>query len=345
MDYSFYTLYTYSIAYVLSVFISMSVIPFASQYNIEYLIINVSGLMKRLFAKFMDGRSSSFYILANIATVVFFFLATFVLLKLLKFLNIYVVAVFEVIMLYSLLSIRTVSDKIISVYYSLLKYEESEIAQEMEVLLKEPEMHGVHINIDSHNKDDIIALTTEITAKHILEKGNIIASFLLGPSFAIAHKSMSMLFGNPNSNNVSYKAYKTITSVATYINSAALFFTLMILRLDYKNAFAVFMKNRNEKTAFGYNPILSIIAGGLDISLGTVPQDSDSVPREKNIDGSKDDDEFVMKDRLVGHSTKYLEVHDIKTAIDIYCINSVVVFGLAMIVRFVVYISIFHGNG
>lgn len=342
MDYSFYTLYTYSIAYILSIFISMEKIPFATQYNIEYLIIMTTGLIKRLFAKFMDSRASSFYILTNAVTVAFFFLTTFILLKLFQFINVYIVIVFEIVLLYSLLTLRTVSDKIIRVYYSLLKYEETEIAQEMEILLKEPEMHGVHINIDSHDKDDIIALTAEIVAKYILEKGNLIASFLLGPAFSVAYKTISMLFGNPNSHNTTYKLYKMLTSLATYINSASLLLTLIILRLDYKNAFRVFMDSRNERTAFGYNEILSIIAGGLDLSLGTPPQDIDARDTHDKSGSKQSDDEFAFQDRLVGNSMRYLEVHDIKAVVDIYYINSVVLFGFALVVRFVVYIAWFQ---
>ncbi len=345
MDYNFYTLYICSIAYLLSVFLSMSKIPFADKYNIEYLIAIVGQYTKKLFLKVLKNRVSWLYILTNVATIVAFFLITFILFNILKIFNVVVLVILEAIFLYSLIGLRIASDKIVKVYYSLLKYEEEEIKEELEELLNDPDMHGVRINIDSHDKDDVIALTTEIMAKYILSKGNIIiTSFILGPAFAIAHKTMSVLFGNPD--NKCYMIYRIVTIVATYINSATLFLTLIILKLDYKNAFQVFLESRNKKTAFGYNETLSIIAGGLDISIGTPPA-VEVDETESHIDeimggGVEPDDEFALQNRLIGESQKYLEVNDIKSSIDIYYTNSVILFGLAMVFRFIVYAIMFY---
>lgn len=347
MSYSFYI---YSIAYVLSIFLSISRIPFADKYNIEFLITNANEFSKKLFLRFLYSKDTLFYIVSNAATILFFFLITFLFINLFKFVSIYVVIVFELLLLYNLLSLRTASDKIIHVYYSLLKYEDGEISEEIKALLHDTDIHDISVNIDIHDKDDVIALTTEIMAKYILEKGNIIiASMLLGPAFGVAHKALTMLFGDPNDKK-GYQIYRVITITANYINSIALMLTTVILRLDYKNAFKTFLANRNTKTAFGYNEVLSIVAGALNISIGTPPlaevdESDEEINSEINeimgTDDSHDnDDKFALKEGLVGESHKYLEVNDIKDAINIYYTNSLVLFGVSMIVRFIMYISI-----
>ncbi len=338
MDNIFYTLYTYSIAYLLSIFLSVSRIPFVDKYNIEYLINYVYNFAKNIFAQLEENKERLFFILTSVATIAFFFLSVLLLSILLKFVNMYIVMAFEVLLLYFLISLRTASDKIIVVYYSLLKYAEDEIKTEIDILLKDPDMHGVVVNTDGYDHEDVIALTTEIMAKYILEKGNIIImAFIFGVPFAIAYKAFAMLFGTPLNRRRYSKVYRAVTIAASYINCASLMLTLIILRMDYQNAFKAFRESRNVLTAFGYNEALSVIAGGLDISIGTPPADegSDELPM---IGDSDDHDEFAMEERLVGDTNKYLEVNDIKSVINIYYTNSVILFGLGMGFRLIVYL-------
>ena len=335
MSYYYYIIYIFFISYILAIFLPYPKKLYTLTYIIKVLFSFSEKLFSSIFKKLKNHNSLILNILIYVFTIALSFFIPFLFIGGMRFLNIFLALIIECVLLYQLFSIRSIGDKAIKIYYELLNYDDdSAIKNVNDLLNNEINKSDIDYEIKYYDKEDIAKITIEVISKNICYNTTAIMlfSFIAGAPFALVYKSTELLL-RPliSKNKIILIIYNIITFIPNYISSFIVILSSLILGLNYKNAFKIFMRDRNNNTIFGKVYNLSAISGALSISLG-----------RNNIDYDDDDGEDnkilgEYEKNIIGDNIKDIRIGDIKTVINILYLSSLILFILGMVFRFVLY--------